>query len=343
MNVEQYLRDKLINCSKVDLRPVDQEFLDKNGVEEFIFRMLMSKKFRKWKVGEEYIQELKESVQHAVKNQIPINTTWFFGGYKLWSLPSSPEADWAELFNIHYILRYAIQIAEVYKPGIVMTYWAANPSIMKRQSNIPEENCLIYHKSFRKLLESFQNYLPNNIKLELRVFEELYKDKKEYHNELESLIKEVENEYESWSPERKEKKERSSLLNIQWQGAEDWSRLTESAKQDKIKSGPIVHDSFCRLSKINQAIRGLGKVDLTANPLPKHNSITIGTTKTSITKFWTGVGILEKKGDSYSDRILSPQQFDKIKDQPHEVVQTDLIPLKNFKEIWVYPEELRFS
>ena len=45
MKAEQYLLNSLKNCTKVDLRPADQEFMVTQGTEEFIFNCLMSKKF----------------------------------------------------------------------------------------------------------------------------------------------------------------------------------------------------------------------------------------------------------------------------------------------------------
>ncbi|MBU0569304.1 hypothetical protein KKB40_00795 [Patescibacteria group bacterium] len=107
-------------------------------------------------------------------------------------------------------------------------------------------------------------------------------------------------------------------------------------------TGPIVHDGYCGLKKLQQALYGPGKIILTSYRTP-WSSIKIGTSSSSVTKYWVGNGVLENREGKFVDRILSLQQFNKVKDQPHEVVQTDLIPLKNFKEIWVYPEELRFS
>ncbi len=335
MSPNEYLADRL----KKSAQTIDSKKVLKNEeLKEFIFKTLMSKKFRKWGVGDEYTQEVKDSAKYVVEKDIPLNTTWFFGGYKLWSLPSSPEADWAEFFAISYLLRYIAPIAQAHQPGVAMTFWAAHPSIMKRQSNIPEEECRTYHESFRKLIAEFQPHLPANIKLELRGFDELYPDEKEYTDELEPLIKEVEKEYEAWPQDRKDKKRATSVLNIQWNGAEDLEKLSVSEKEARIKNGPIVHDGYCRLSKINQVIRGLGKIDLTATPLPKRNSITVGTTSSSVAKFWAGVGVLERKGDSFSDRILSPKQFQQKKDAQHEVVPSNLIKQKNFQKIWIFPE-----
>ncbi|MBU2228842.1 hypothetical protein KJ810_00370, partial [Patescibacteria group bacterium] len=185
--------------------------------------------------------------------------------------------------------------------------------------------------------------LHKNLSVELKSLEELYQNNDEYQEELNKKILEVESEYRNnWTVERKDNKNASSVLNIQWQGAENWELLSSKDKEEKIRRGPVVHDGYCRLSRINQAIHGLGKIDLTATPIPS-GSIAIGTSTSSVTKFWTGFGVLEKRGDSYVERILSPRQLESIKDRPHDILQSKLIPLKNFEEIWVFPEELDFT
>ncbi|MDP3964873.1 MAG: hypothetical protein Q8Q20_04455 [bacterium] len=344
MDIQDFLRQKIQSCAIYLLTDSDQRRLAEEGVEKFIERALLSKKFRKWKVGEEYQAEIRQNIHFSVSKNLPIKLTFFFGGYKLWRFESSPEVDWAEFFAIAYYLSYAAPIAAAYQPGVVLQFWAAHPSIMSRQSNIPENDCQKYRQSLEKLLEQFRPYLPENIKAELHSFAELYPNDDEYTKELESLIAQVNEEYlTSWPEARKEKKARTSNLNIQWKGAENWEVLSEEEKNEKVRLGPVVHDGYCRLSRVNNAIKGKGRFNLTATPLPKGDSIPIGTTRPSVTKFWTGFGILSKKGDTYSDRILSPQQFETVKNQPHDVVASDLIPLKNFRRILVFHEEPDFS
>lgn len=343
MNPEEYLKTKLETCALAELRPVDRKFLESQGMEVFIYRILTSKKFRKWKTIDQYVNEVKKSIKHIVSNNEPLELAWFFGGYKLWRFSSSPFVDWAELFTIIYLIKYVSKIAAVYKPGVRIIFWAAHPSIMKRQSNVPENNCQEYHESFNKLLNIIRLYLPKNLVVELKSFEILYPNNDEYTRELEQMIAEVENEYKNvWSSSRKEKKAASSHLNIQWNGAKNWENISQKEKEEKIRLGPIVHDGYCRLSRVMEVVRGIGKISITATPIPS-GSLAVGTTSSSVTKFWTGFGVLERRGDDYVERILSPQQLEAVKSKPHEVIPSDLIELKNFENIWVFPGELDFT
>jgi hypothetical protein len=343
MESNKYLEEKIKTCVQTEIRAVDREFFESRGMEEYIYRMLTSKNFRKWKIIGNYIEEMKKSIEYAVLKNEPLELTWFFGGYKLWRISTSPYVDWAELFSVIYLINYASSIAAVYNPGVKIIFWAAHPSVMKLQSNIPEKDCLKYRESFNQLLDVVRPNLPKNITVELKSFEILYPDNEEYLKELDQMISAVEREYEeTWTMERKDKKTASSILNIQWRGAENWENLSTQEKEEKVRRGPIVHDGYCRLSKIGQVIRGLGKIDLTATPIPS-GSIAIGCTSSSVTKFWTGFGVLEKRGDDYVERILSPKQLDSIKDKPHDIIKSQIIPLRNFQEIWVFRDTIDFS
>ncbi|MBU0707961.1 hypothetical protein KKG41_06340 [Patescibacteria group bacterium] len=340
MKPEEHLKDRLTNCSKADLRPVDQEFLDKNGMEEMIYRLLTSKKFRKWSVMDTVEQKVRRALSLCIPENKPIKFSCPFGGYKLWRLASAPEVDWAEYFMIAYNTEYIAPILKIYKPGVELIF-TSDAVILERMNNISKTDSNLYFDSFKALLNKYRQYLPNNFSMDIVRIADLYENEQKLHEEVDRLIPEIEAEYKAMGDKETNLNLITSELNIQWQGAEDWSKYTDEEKKEKIRIGPIIHDAYCRISKRAEYIKGDDKIMVFTTP--GKSSIPIGTTKTSVTKFWTGFGVLEKKGDSYFDRVLSPQQFDKIKDQPHEVVQTDLIPLKNFKEIWVYPEELRFS
>src|SRR5690606_15491872 len=96
----------------------------------------------------------------------------------------------------------------------------------------------------------------------------------------------------------------TSELNIRWDGAKDLTGLSENEKREVIAMGPVYHDAYCALGKRRQFNRGEDKIVLFTTVIP--NAIAIGTTKASVTKFWTGFGVLEPRGDSFQPRILSP-------------------------------------
>ena len=52
------------------------------------------------------------------------------------------------------------------------------------------------------------------------------------------------------------------------------------------------------------------KILVFSQPLPSGTMISLGTTKSSIAKFWVGVGALKTSGESYKEIILSPKQLE---------------------------------
>ncbi|MBD3363514.1 L-tyrosine/L-tryptophan isonitrile synthase family protein [Candidatus Dojkabacteria bacterium] len=299
----------------------------------------MNKSYRKWSVDNDAQKHIKQAIHLNFKDDKPIEFTFPFGGYKLWRLASYPEVDWAEFFTISYYSRYVSPILKVYKPGVNFTF-SSDDVIIERMDNIPKEDTDAYFRSFQKLIFEFSKHYPDNMKMNITRVGDLY-SQKEFENELAENVEKVKNHYINEGEERKKKMLKTSKLNIKFKGAEDWTKLSKEEQQAKIAMGPIYHDAHCSLSKRRDFVRGKNKVVLFTTPIS--NAIAIGTSKSSITKFWTGTGILEKRNGDYKDRILSPQQIKALEKLEKEALKIDLIPLKNFNKITIVKEKLNFS
>jgi hypothetical protein len=167
---------------------------------------------------------------------------------------------------------------------------------------------------------------------------DLYKeDKKEMEAELAENIKRFTIEYQkNVSPEKKAKMYITSELNIKWDGAKDLTGLSQEEKRSHIERGPIYHDAYCALSKRKDFNRGEDKIVVFTTPIP--NAIAIGTTKSSVTKYWTGFGVVDTRGDSYLTKILSPKNLNDLDRQRFELVNhpVDNIDLSNLRDIRLY-------
>ncbi len=95
------------------------------------------------------------------------------------------------------------------------------------------------------------------------------------------------------------------------------------------------------LKRVNETVKSEDNILLFVKPTDLF--IGVGTTKNSITKHWTGLGVLEKEGSNYYERVLSPSQFEKVKTLPHKIEKVDLLSLKNLKEVWVYNQRFSFT
>lgn len=334
MTPNQFLKNILENCGQYQLTSQDKDLIKKEGIESYIFKKLTSKKFRKWSIDQGNKDKIKSAInQHVSKNK-PILFTFPFGGYKLWRLSTSPETDWAEFFNISYYLTYLAPIAAAYKPGIKLII-TSDEVIIKRMNNISKIDTDHYTKNFSTLLKNFTKHLPGNLKIEFIKIRDLYQ-KEALEKELKPLLAKQKEVFNSLDKKTQTRKMIMSEFNFNFKGEEDYSKLSKKAKQEKIKMGSIYHDAYIQLKKRVKLIKGKDKIIIFPTLIPNTACVPIGSTKASVAKFWTGCGILEKRKDSYLPKILSPKQLEDYKNKSHQTTKTNLIPLKNFKEINIY-------
>ena len=230
-SVDDYIQN-LLRTSNYQPTLDDQNKLKCLGLESWILSKLMSKKFRKTKAEAECIERTKLAVKRAVSRNLPLPVYFFQGAYKLWRLPSSPEADWAEFFNISYLLEYVAPIANIYKPGLNLVYYM-HTLLMEAHDNLTTKEINDYINSFNKLIKIFRSYCPSNISIEILKDADIY-PREEYFEELEHGLKQAITIYESFPEDKKNDFIRMSKLNIKWKGKERWDLLLENEKQEKI-------------------------------------------------------------------------------------------------------------
>src|SRR5688572_22417890 len=103
MTAQEYILSKLNELRQpLDLPKPQNE----NEMVDAIYKLVTSKKFRKYSLTEEYAAHIKDSIKENVQNGKPINLTFLGGSYKLWRLDEAPESDWAELFAHMYYTRW---------------------------------------------------------------------------------------------------------------------------------------------------------------------------------------------------------------------------------------------
>lgn len=340
MTAQDYLNSRLETASAYRLTDEDKSRLEKDCLENFIYLKLTSKKFRKWALDADSQNRIKEAIHINVSSGKPIQFTFPFGGYKLWRMPTAPEVDWAEFFSIAYYTNYLSPILQVYKPGAAF-YFSSDDIIIERMDNISPKDTDAYFDSFKRLLTCFGKYFPSNLTVEIRRVADLYPDKKDFETDLKEKLAEVKKIYESVDGKTKHKKYIMSELNISWTGTRNLTKWPESKKRQMIEMGPIMHDAYCSVPKRRAFVRGEDEIVVFSTPIP--NAVAIGTTKSSVAKFWTGIGVLAKADDSFREYILSPKQLEKVAKIPSLQEKVDVISLKNFSSITVYKNALDFT
>lgn len=339
MEVQEYLENQLKSAGKYKLTPDDEKLL-KKGMVDFVMAKLMSKRFRKWKLEQGCIDRTHKAVEIQTSKNEPLKVIFFQGGYKLWCFPTSPEADWAEFFNLAYVLNYVAPLAAAYKPGVELIYYC-HTLLMETHDNLTTEEIKAYMDSFTHLQAEFQKYLPKNIKLSILRDADIY-SRDEYFKALEEGKVKAEQDIKGWTEAKIKDFERMATLNIKWNGKEDWTKLSEEGKQEKIHLAALYEQAATsNLPKVMNLVKSPDSILLFTKAAPIF--IGIGSTYTSMAKYWVGTGVLQDHKDSYIPRILTPSQYESVKEQEHDSVSVTLGLGKNFGKVDVYHKPLVFE
>jgi hypothetical protein len=97
----------------------------------------------------------------------------------------------------------------------------------------------------------------------------------------------------------------------------------------------LMHDAYITRTKAAPGYQNKpNKIKAFTQPLPNNMFLAVGTTKTSIVKFWVGTGVLKHQGDSFMPYILSPNQL-AAANYTEEPIIIPGLEEKNFKTIKV--------
>lgn len=318
MTPKEYILQRLKNLkTKTVDSPTNQEELI-----NLIFKLLMSKKFRKYSPGPEYTEHILSVIKNNVSKNEPIKINLVFGAYKLWRLEEAPEVDWAELFSLIYYTNWLKQVCSIYKSGLWFDFFS-DDVIVERMNNVSSEDTQKYLQGFRKLLEFIKPYIPENLNFTLNRVADQYENQEEFEKDLEESIKKVKEELNGKMPILTPQQKATIELNVKLKP----DQANDPFWREKVF---IIHEGYARISKRRPYYRTSDKIMIALTPIV--NSLALGTTKTSVVKYWVGAGVLENRGDSFIENILSFKQLAsrKIKE---ERISIEGLNGKNFKQI----------
>lgn len=293
---------------------------------EVIFRLLTSKKFRKYSLTEEYAAHIKNSIKENVLSQRPINLTFLGGCYKLWRLDEAPESDWAELFAHIYFTRWVKPICAIYEPGVWFDFFL-DDTIVSRINNLSELEVETYRTSRQKVLDFLKPYQPSNLTMTLTSVGSLFNSREAYNESLELNIKKLSSELPDGLPKLTEQQLAATKLNVKATP----EQLADPQWREKVE---LVHAAYMLTKGATGYSTASDKIRVFTQPFPSGTCIAIGTTKDSIAKFWVGIGALQPRDDSFRQIILSPNQL-KLADFSWEPVNLTGLDGKNFSKIRV--------
>lgn len=316
--ISQKLEPKVVNALN-NLIVTDKNFskqkinqnLSKNDLTHQIFNLLTSTKFRKSKLSEEAAADILKKISDKVHKEEPIQLILAFGNYKQARLESAPLPDWAEIFNLSFILQLATSIGSVYQSGVVINYLGQD-AIVKYIDNYKQSDIDAYSRVFSKMIAWFnQQDGDRNIKFKysqiskaadisslIRLMEENHGKQIDYLNSLPDL--------------KSEEIISRSLRNQCWDGEENLTGLSDKEKYKRAIWAAAMHCAFLEVDPIIEREYFEDKIFLT---LRKNARIGIhcGSCSSSTVQFWAGEGFLSVNDDSkIVPWILSAEQQEQL-------------------------------
>ena len=324
MTAQEYIQSRLEDLKKsLDLtKPTDNDAL-----VEVIFKALMSKKFRKYSASEELREQVREAIRINVEKHEPINITFLHGAYKLWRLKEAPYTDWAELFSLMYYSNWVKPICEIYEPGVWFDFFV-DDLIINKLNNIPREDVEAYIRSYQGVMDFLKPYQPKNLKMTITTVGSQFRSEDAFNESLQNNLRRLTAETPNGLPNLDEAQRAMVELN---------TRPTKEQLEDPKWPEKVYHLHNAYMATKGEPGYHKGrpeKIIAFTQPLASGTTISVGSTKGSIMKFWIGAGVLEPKNDNYRQIVMSPNQLKQEK-FTSEDVWIDGLDGKNFSKIRV--------
>ncbi len=324
MTAQEYIQSKLDELKQ----PADLE--KPTGTEqlvETIYKIIMSKKFRKYSANEALQKYIKNAIHLNVEKNEPINITFLHGAYKLWRLEESPEVDWAELFSLMYYTKWVKPVCEIYEPGVWFDFFV-DDYIINRLDNIDMRDVQAYIKTYRGLIDFLRSHQPKNLKMTITTVGSQFDSEEAFDESLQKNLKKITVETPGGLPELTD--EQLAMVELNAKPTEE--QLKDPKWRERVFH---LHNAYMHTKAEPQYHKGRPeKIMAFTQPLPSGTTISVGTTKDSVMKFWVGAGVLKIRDKSFRQIILSPSQLKKVMFEWQDVDIQGLSG-KNFKRIRV--------
>ena len=308
MNTNNYLYELISDKSDYVLTEEDKKTIQFEGIQKYIYNKLNSNKFKATKTSEDYDKNVKEKIDYCVNQDIPIHIDLSTGATKNPNAPTAPGIDWAEVFNIAFIREYLKPIAVAYKNGVVLEYFSV--SVFEEKVNhIPQKDVDLYDKQFTELINFYQNILPANFKLKFSRLSDRGPKEKIY-SLMDEKITRLRNDWKNLEEKVKKEKLFRAERNIQFKG-------DEKNRDEIILTSALSHDAFsseCWAEAASPIWNELDDISL-GHRYTAGWAIHVRSGPGSTVNYWSGTGVLFKKGDKYIPNILSPKQYKELENE----------------------------
>ncbi len=287
--------------------PDEQNLLSRGQYKELISGRLFSTKYRKTKADPETSQSINDYLQETIEKQGRIRMLVLMGGYKQARLDSSPYPEWAEIFNIDFMLQAAACLESIYPPGTEIVY-RSDDVVATFLDNYRASDREKYSQRFMEMLRMFESHIPQNRAISLRYELTSWTSPEHKLFELmERLYPKYELVFRSLPENEQRKRTEKSLRNQQWSGEQDLMCLTDQQRIERAQWAAIAHDAFIAADTMLAGDYLAQSVSIAFRkgvPLCLH----YGSCSSSTVQFWAGEGFVNIQGERFMPQILSYDQ-----------------------------------
>ncbi len=225
--------------------------------------------------------------------------------------------------------------------------------ILSELNNVPQSGLDEYTKTFREALKYFnqQKYVEMKLSLAREQYKNYNFDKQKLLARIEEMMPEYTERFNNYTPDDQARRIQKAKTNFKLDGVVDYTNLSENEKEELYKRSRIFNEAFL---DADYEVRGNDFFEKENNiPLlfsfglgPGGETwLHIGSSKSSMTDFWAGTGILEiRENGQIIERILSRKQFEEIKNNLEKVdVKSPISKIcTSLTYIYVYQGKLNF-
>lgn len=350
MEINNFINEELLSLKGIpnDIIPAQE------WKEKFLERIFL-RRYRKYATTQGVKDFVESRLTEIINKKLPMTFVPSFGGYKHWWAPTYPATDWAEVFNVKFILEFLAPIYNSYTDNDVSITYESEEVILAELNNIPQSGLDIYTETFREMLTIFQNILGERPRLSLVLAREQYEtvgySKEKLLARIKEMLPDYEKRFDAYDEEDKRSRIAKVKTNFKLDGVIDYTHYSDSEVYELYRASRILNETFL---DADYEVRGESFFDDQSTiPLlftfglgPGGEAWPhIGSSSSSMVDFWAGMGILEKRENGkIIPRIISRTQYDVIKDKLIKVsVKSKLSGTNaNYDYIYVYNGTLLF-
>jgi hypothetical protein len=269
-------------------------------VEERLLQLATARPWRRSALDAASEQDLRSKLSAAVRQQRPIRFSVPFGGYKGWRQATAPWPNWAEVFWLEHLRRYAERLQAVHGPGVEISLSYCS-GVLGMINNLPAEQQCTYVRA----LEALCRWASRpGVSLQLVDLVERCGGAEGVLAVLRQRSEELRPQWRQGLADRAERlaSARRNLLPV---GVEDLRRLAPEGWEARLEEAALACWALESLEPRRAFNRGDGRIQL-SHRRGRGPQLHLSSCHTSTLQPWVGSGYLEPDGaQGWRPRILA--------------------------------------